>query len=46
MESQCTRHAEDTNESGPREFVWVFDGPEEGKIFLNDVVLVLLIGSH
>ena len=41
-----TRHAEDTSECRPGEFVWIFDGLEDclemGDI-LNDIVLVLLI---
>ena len=43
MELGHTRHAEDTNEGRPGEFVWIVDGLEEGEVFLNDVVLVLLI---
>jgi len=43
MKSRPTRHSEDTDEGRPGEFVRVFEGLEEGEIFLNHVVLMLWI---
>jgi len=46
MKSRRTRHTEDTDEGRPGKFVWILEGLEEEKVFLNDVVLVLLTQDH